>query len=827
LGISVPSAPRAELPIDALLPAIRQSLAQYSNLVLEAPPGAGKTTRVPLALLGENWLASRRILMLEPRRLAARAAARFMAAGLGEQVGETVGYRVRLDSRVGPRTRIEILTDGLYLRHLQREADLPDIGAVLFDEVHERSLENDLALALTLETQQAFRPDLRLVAMSATLDASPLARLMRNAARLTSSGQAFPVALRWLGRPSPGTPIEAAVASAVRLALRESEGDLLVFLPGTREIRRTAERLSDLPSDTRVAPLYGDLDAALQDEAIRPSAVGRKVVLATAIAETSLTIEGVRTVIDSGLARVPRFEPASGMTRLETVRASRATAEQRRGRAGRTAPGVCYRLWEEAEHRALPPFPVPEIREADLASLALELALWGTGDASTLAWLDEPPAAALQRARDLLRALEAIDAGGAVTSHGRAMAAMGTHPRLAHMMLAGARLGATKTAADLAALLDERDIWRGTHDRGIDIRPRLVALRGGGNGGGRVLRVAEQFRRRLDVGSGPAEPETAGRLLALAYPERIAQRRGRASFRLANGRGARCDPADPLANAPFLAIADLDGEREDARIFRAAPLAREDIEQQFGARIVEEDTVEWDGREQAVIARRRRRLDALVLANAPLSRPDDAVVTAAVLSGIRSLGLSALPWDGEAATLRARIALLRRLDGPESTWPDVSDAKLLETMEIWLVPFLGRITRRAQFSGIPLAKALASLLDWRQAQRLDREAPREIALPSGRRARIDYISAEEPVLAVRIQEMFGATATPAIAGGRVPLLLHLLSPAQRPIQVTRDLAGFWTSGYAEVRSELRGRYPRHFWPEDPRTAAPTSRVRPR
>jgi ATP-dependent helicase HrpB len=815
------------LPIDAVLPDIRAALARAPNLVLQAAPGAGKTTRVPLALLDADWLGGKKIVVLEPRRLAARAAARFMAQRLGEAVGETVGYRVRLDSKVGAKTRVELVTDGLFLRRLQADPGLDGIGAVLFDEVHERSVEVDLALALCLEAQAALRPDLRLVAMSATLEGEALARLMK-AETIASAGRVFPVETRWLGRPESRTFIEGAVAAAIRRAVAESDGDVLVFLPGAGEIRRTQQRLEDraLPPGTRVAPLYGDLDLAAQDAAIQPSPAGeRKIVLATSIAETSLTIEGVRVVIDSGLARVPRFESASGMTRLETVRVSQAAAEQRKGRAGRVAPGTCYRLWSEAEHKSLPQYPVPEIREADLAPIALELAVWGAREAAVLAWLDPPPAQTLAQARALLERLGALDAAGAVTAHGRAMANFGAHPRLAHMMLAGKSMGAGALASDLAALIEERDPARGL--KSIDIRLRLGLLRE--RSAERIRRVAEMWRRQLKAGEGKTGDEAAGRLLALAYPDRVAQRRGeaRGNFRLANGRGAWCDEADPLAAAPFLAIADLDGDKQDARIFRAAPLARADLDALFAERIRTEERVEWDPRDEAAKARRRTTLDALVLAEAPLAAPDPAALAGAVLDGIRQLGLAALPWSGEAETLRARIALLRRIEGEAAGWPDVSDAALAAGLAEWLAPFLGGISRRADFARIPLARALEAMLDWKLRQRLEREAPLDIAVPSGRRARIDYVSGPEPILAVRIQEMFGATATPAVAGGRVPLLLHLLSPAQRPIQVTRDLVSFWRRGYPEARGDLRGRYPKHYWPDDPFTARPTSRVRPR
>jgi ATP-dependent helicase HrpB len=825
------------LPIAAELPRLRAALAAAPNLVLQAPPGAGKTTGVPPALLDEAWLAGGKIVVVEPRRLAARAAARRMAAERGEAVGETVGYRVRLDTKVGPRTRIELVTDGLFLRRLQADPALAGIGAVLFDEIHERSLDVDLSLALCREAQAALRPDLRLVAMSATLEGEPIARLLGGAPILSAEGRAFPVETRWLGRPEEGRRFADAVAAATRRALGETTGDVLVFLPGAAEIRRVGERLAGLDGAVSVLALHGDLDARAQDAAIAPSPPGRrKVVLATSIAETSLTIEGVRAVVDGGLARVPAFEPATGMSRLETVRVTQAGAEQRRGRAGRTAPGVCYRLWSEAEHRALAPRPTPEILAADLAPLALELALWGTRDAASLAWLDPPPAPALAEARALLARLGALDESGAITPHGRAMAGFGAHPRLAHMMLAARDMGAGALAADLAALLEERDAWRagGSAPREIDLAPRLAALAGrrppaGFDAGAldRARRMAAIWRRQLGGGKGSEPGDSAGVLVALAYPDRIAQRRGPpGSFRLANGRGATVDAADPLAAAAFLAVADLDGDRQSARIFRAAPITRAEIERVFAARIATRDVVEWDAREEAAVARRRTQLDALVLADRALAEPPAEAVIAAVLSGIRALGLSCLPWTREAEALRARVGFLRRVEGAAAGWPDFSDPALLDTLETWLAPFLGGIARRAAFKGIAVEAALKSVLGREALLRLDREAPTHWRLPSGRVVPIGY-SGAAPVLAARIQEMFGATATPAIAGGRVPLVLHLLSPAGRPIQVTQDLVGFWRRGYAEARGDLRGRYPRHYWPLDPTVAAPTSRAKPR
>jgi ATP-dependent helicase HrpB len=824
------------LPIEEILPELKAALASRPAAVLQAPPGAGKTTGVPLALLGEDWLGGKRILVLEPRRLATRAAARRMAALLGEPVGGTVGYRMRLDTKVGPGTRIEVVTEGILARFLQSDPELAGIGAVLFDEFHERSLDADLGLALCLEVQQSLRPDLRLLVMSATLDGERVARLMGEAPVLSSAGRAYPVETRWL-EPPPREPVEESVAAAVFRALRESEGDLLVFLPGGREIRRTARLLEQrgLPPGVFVAPLYGDLAQAAQDEAIQPAPPGRrKMVLATSIAETSLTIEGVRVVVDSGLVRVPRFEPRSGMTRLATVRVSQASADQRRGRAGRTAPGVCYRLWSEASHRALPRFGAPEILEADLAPLALELAQWGAGDPAALAWLDSPPPAAYAQARMLLQELGALDGEGRVTRHGQAMARFAAHPRLAHMMLRGNELGHGALAAEIAALLAGRDALRaGPGGRDADLRTRLELLHGsrGEVAADRAaLRQAaeqsRQWRRVLGTAREAGGHGAAGLLVALAYPDRIARRRPGTGgqFVLANGRGAELPETDPLAAAEFLAVAELDGDAARARIFLAAPLTQAELEAEFAGRIETREFVEWDAREEAVAAKRQRRLGALVLGEERLADPPPEAVAAAMLKGIRALGLAALPWSREAESLRARVGFLRRTLGED--WPDLSDAALLEAVETWLAPYLGGVTRRAHLDRLDLAAALRAQLPWGRQQLLDRLAPTHVVVPSGSRVAIDY-GADEPVLAVRLQEMFGSPATPTVAGGRVPLTLHLLSPAGRPLQVTRDLAGFWDSSYRAVRAEMRGRYPKHFWPENPLEAAPTRRAKPR
>ncbi|MCW2237800.1 ATP-dependent helicase HrpB [Azospirillum canadense] len=844
------------LPIDPVLPDLLAALAERDVAVLQAPPGAGKTTRVPLALLDQPWLKGRKVIVLEPRRLAARAAARRMAAMLGEAVGETVGYRVRLDTKAGPKTRIEVVTDGLFLRQLQEDAELPTVGAVLFDEFHERGIDSDLALALVQEARGALRDDLRLVVMSATLDGAPVAALLADelgdAPMVTSEGRAFPVETRHLDAPTAGTRIEDAVAATVRRALREESGNALVFLPGAGEIRRVQTLLegADLGPGTIIAPLYGDLTADAQDRAIAPSPPGtRKVVLATPIAETSLTIEGIRIVVDGGLMRVPRFDPRSGMTRLVTAKVSQASAEQRRGRAGRLEPGVCYRLWPEATHKALAAFTAPEILEADLAPLALELAVWGVADPATLAWLDPPPAASMAQARELLRELGALRDDGAITPHGRRMAGFGVHPRLAHMMLKGKELGLGGLACEVAALVGERDIVRaqpGFRDADLRLRVELLRglddegrLRGAGRGltverGGaqQALKQARQWKRQLGAKDGGGDLGATGLLVALAYPDRIGQRRpggnnaggAAAQYRLSNGRGAYFQDAEPLSAQDWLAVADLDGAARESRVFLAAPVTLAELEETFAEHIRTETLVTWDGREQVVLARRRRMLFALVLKDERLSNPPAEAMAGAMLEGIREMGLTALPWNDELRKWQSRVQFLRRMEGEE--WPNISDAALLATLEDWLAPFLNGASRRAHLDRVELGNALRGLLPWAMQQRLDKEAPTHVEVPSGSRVPIDY-AADEPVLAVRLQEMFGLAETPRIAGGRVALLLHLLSPARRPVQVTRDLASFWANAYKAVKADLKGQYPKHYWPDNPLEAEPTARAKPR
>lgn len=833
------------LPVDSIIPELKEALRTRSGAVLVAAPGAGKTTRVPLALLDEPWLAGRRILMLEPRRLAARAAARYMAASLGEQVGDTVGYRVRLDSRVGPATRIEVITEGVLTRMLQADPALEGTGLVIFDEFHERSLHADLGLALCLEAQSVLRDDLRILVMSATLDAEPVAALLGDAPVLTSEGRAYPVETRYLDRRVEG-PVEPVVVRQIQEALASESGDILVFLPGAGEIRRVEERLAelDLGASVRVAPLYGNLPQEAQDRAIAPGRPGeRKIVLATSIAETSLTVEGVRVVIDSGLARVPRFSPRTGMTRLETVRVSQASAEQRRGRAGRLGPGVCRRLWTEQEHRHLAVRNTPEILESDLAPLALELAAWGVVDPAELRWLDPPPAAALAQARDLLVQLGALEKSGTITPHGRRMAELGLHPRLAHMILRAIPLGLGGLACELAAILSERDVLRSGHaPADADLRLRVETLRQAAAGGRpgdaappgytvdaaacrRILAEANHWKREAGIADDSGgDVDACGLLLAFAYPDRIARRRDSGRFLLRNGRGAALAGPQPLAKAPWLVAAELDDLGAEGRVYLAAPVDVADLERHFADQIEAETTVYWDREAQAVRARQRERLGALVLKDVPLADPDPEETAAALLRGIAEEGLEMLPWTKQARQFWQRLLFMSR---HEEGWPDVSEEALATSLPDWLGPHLYGLKSRDDLQRLSLTDILAGMLSWERRRELDEYAPTHIVVPSGSRIPVDYSDPEAPVLAVRLQEMFGLKETPRIARGRVPLTLHLLSPAHRPVQVTRDLASFWRSAYFEVKKDLKGRYPKHYWPDNPLEALPTNRTRPR
>ena len=942
------------LPIDDVLPALRDALANRHEAVLEAPPGAGKTTRVPLALLNEPWLAGQTILMLEPRRLAARAAAERLASELGEKVGETVGYRIRLDSKVGPNTRIEVVTEGILTRRLQDDPALDGVGLLIFDEYHERSLDADLALALSLNGRDLFRDEqpLKILLMSATLEGERLAGLLDDAPILRSEGRMFPVQMRW-GRPyQVGEFIEPRLVQTILDALQDETGSVLVFLPGQAEIRRVNQQLADAlgdRSDVLLCPLHGELDLNAQRAAIDPAPAGkRKVVLATNIAETSLTINGVRVVIDAGLARVPRFDPGSGMTRLDTQRISRASATQRAGRAGRLEPGVCYRLWSEDQHEGLAAYGSAEILAADLAGLALQLARWGVTPAQ-LVWLDVPPTAAYAQAQDLLQRLGALNddkltahgqkmaelpahpriahlllrgqdlglavtacdvaallgerdilrGGGAdlhsrlallsgeerargsqggvqrakqlarqyrgylrgratqpvadpehprwlgalnddkLTAHGQKMAELPAHPRIAHLLLRGQDLGLAATACDVAALLGERDILRGG---GADLHSRLALLSGEerarGTQGGvqRAKQLARQYRgylrgRATQPVADPEHPRWLGALLALAYPDRVAQQRrpGGAEYRLANGRAAVFAEADSLMKQAWLVIADLgsrQGQREE-RIYLAADFDPTLFDTVLAEQVRNVDQLDWDEREGVLRAERQRKVGELVLSREPLSGLDENARSQALVNLVRRKGLELLPWTPELRQWQARVRLLRELDtGKTSEWPDVSDSALLASLEHWLMPYLGKVSRLSHFANLDISSYLHNLLPWPLPQRLDELAPQHLKVPSGSSVRLDY-SEHPPILAVRLQELFGLADTPRIAGGRQVVKLHLLSPARRPVQVTQDLANFWRSTYAEVKKDLKGRYPKHYWPDDPLVAEATARIKPR
>jgi ATP-dependent helicase HrpB len=866
---------RSGLPIDEALPALLRALASNPSVVLQAPPGAGKSTVVPLVLLNEPWANGKRILMLEPRRLAARAVAHRMAQTLGQNVGATVGYRMRMDTRVSRDTRIEVVTEGVLTRMLQTDPALEGVGAVIFDEFHERSLQADLGLALTIDARNNLTPDLKLVVMSATLDGAGIAKLLDDAPVVTAQGRTYPVESRFVGKGAPLLPPisfvpgqqqdspERIVAQTISRALQEEHGDALVFLPGAREIRRVQSLLesSGLDSSVRVLPLFGELSGDDQDIALLPAAPGtRKVVLATNIAETSLTIQGVRIIVDSGLVRRSLFDPATGMNRLETQRISRASAEQRQGRAGRVEPGVCYRVWSEAAQRSLAPFTPPEIAEADLAPLALELAGWGTRDVAELRWLDQPPAAMLASARDLLVSLNALDVSARVTEHGRQMSRLGVHPRLAHMLLRGAELGTLPLAADLAALLSERDLLRSAGGfRDADIRSRLDVLRGEGAPQGvdraglqRARRAAKDLIQqtggvagvrgrglhgaasRAVAGGAATAMASAGVLLAFAYPDRVGRRRAGAEgarYTLANGRGAHFADVQNLAKQEFIVAVDLDDRERDARILLAAPLTREELEEHLSDHLQRGESVEWNSRDKAVFARRFVRLGAITLDEKPLQDVPPEAARGAMLEGFRELGTDALPWTRDARDLQARMEFVRQLDLPlasgDDAWPAVSDTALAASPEVWLAPWLDGITRRDHLARLSMLEILRALLPWDKQRQLDQLAPTHLQVPSGSNIRIDYLDESAPALSVRLQEVFGLDTTPKIGNGRVPITFKLLSPAQRPVQITSDLASFWRGSYADVRKDLRGRYPKHNWPENPLEAQATRGARRR
>lgn len=825
------------LPIEPALPALWAALEAHGSVVLQAPPGAGKTTRAPLYLLERGQPG--RILMLEPRRVAARAAAERLASGLGEPLGRAVGYRIRGEGVAG--ARIEVVTEGVLTRMIQADPELDGVGCVIFDEIHERGLQADLGLALALEIRGALRPDLRVAAMSATLDAAPVAALMGGAPLVTAEGRAFPVETRWLerpwARPGPGGPrFEEAVAGLVREALAETEGGVLVFLPGQAEIERVAARLG-APEGVVVQPLHGGLSFARQREALAPLAGRRRVVLATSIAETSLTIPDVRVVVDGGRARRARFDSASGMSRLVTERASRAEAEQRRGRAGRVAPGWCFRLWTRGEEGAMAEFAPPEIARADLTGLALELAIWGVADPSAMAFLTPPPAAALAEARALLRGLGALDDEGRATAHGAALAALPLHPRLGHMLVEAAARGARDLAADLSAILGARDPLRGEGGRApVDLGLRLGALRDPGRAEAehpvRVDRAAvaalraEAKRLRGVTRGRPGPGLSPGAALSLAYPDRIGQRRDGVAPRwlLSGGKGAALPAEDPLAGARWIVAAELDGDPREAVVRLAAPVEEAELRELHGARLVCETVCAWSRRDRAVRARERLALGAVALEDRSWTGAPEAALRGAMLDGVRDLGLEALPWTPAARRFAARVAWLRAAG--DADLPDMSDGGLLAALHDWLGPHLGGVTRAGQLARLDLRAALEARLDWPARSRLDRLAPAEIVAPTGTRLPVDY-SGAAPVVSVRLQEMFGLRAHPTIGPAATPLVVELLSPAGRPVQTTADLPGFWANSYADVRRDLRGRYPRHPWPEDPAAAAATRRAKPR
>ncbi len=822
MGDGANAARRPKLPVSEVLGDITKALSNGALAVLSAPPGAGKTTLVPLALLDEPWCTGK-IILLEPRRLAARATASRMASLLGEPVGESVGYRMRLDNRVSARTRIEVVTEGVFARMILEDPELVGVSAVLFDEYHERSLDADVGLALALDVQSALREDLRLLVMSATLDVERVAALLDDPAVIKSEGRTFPIEIRHRDR-SAAERIEDAMAATIIEAHRSEQGSILAFLPGQAEITRTVERLQGRFGDeTTVVPLYGNLSQKEQDLAIKPAPAGkRKVVLATSIAETSITIDGVRIVIDSGLQRLPVFEPATGITRLETVRVSRASADQRAGRAGRTEPGIAIRLWHQGQTAALPAFTPPQILASDLSGLVLDLAHWGVQDPATLSFLDPPPAAAYNEAKGLLVQLGALEETGSLTEKGKLMRDLALPPRLAAMAISAAEEGLGQESCLLGVLLTEQGL--GGND--VDLDERLKRFRHErGDRADAARKLAQRIAASLPKTSRSPEPATAGRMLVHAYPDRIAlQRGGRGRFVMANGRGAELPETERLSASRMLVIADLTGRAAAARILAAAEISRADVEAELQHAITEGDECFFDRASRQVRARKVTRLGAIILDERPLPRPSGDQAARALAQGVRELGLQVLPFSKEGAQLRDRIGFLHRTIG--EPWPDMSDEALLARLEDWFVPFQGNTSGLDAINPGSLSEGLRSLVPHEVAQDLNKLAPTHFTAPTGERHPIRY-DAEEPVLAIRVQELFGLTKHPAIAGGRLPLLLELTSPAHRPIQTTRDLPGFWAGSWKDVRAEMRGRYPKHPWPEDPAQAQPTTRAKPR
>ena len=831
------------LPVKAILPKLKATLREGRNAVLLAPPGAGKTTVVPLELLGEKWLGQGKIILLQPRRLAARAAARRMAGQMKETVGRRVGYRIRFDNRVGPQTQVEVVTEALLTRKIQKDPSLADTGLVIFDEFHERNIHSDLGLALCREVQAELRPDLRILVMSATLDGEPVARLLGHAGVITCDGRQYPVETRYLEKPVHNVTA-GVVAAEIKRILDAQAGSLLVFLPGAGEIRQVAARLEESRKqrpELVIAPLYGDLPGRQQDVAIKPCPAGkRKIVLTTAIAETSLTIRGINIVVDAGRMRIPRFHPGSLMTVLETVRVSKASADQRRGRAGRTGPGICFRLWTAHDHRSLIPYNKPEILNTDLCPLALELACWGSRDTAGFAWLDPPPEPAMIRSWEFLQVIGAVDDRRRVTRHGRAINDLGVHPRLGHMILKSAGSGGGRMAADMAALISRRDILAGTREgRETDIRTRLEQLR---QPAGRlqtkvargVLARTRELSERWRKMTGSKETRNrrltdAGRILALAYPDRIGKLRdgSRDRYLLSGGRGVILPANDTLCGSPFIVVARTDGKPDNAKVFLAAPVTLAALEAVLGDRIQAREVVAWDSRKKAVVSRRQQVFDQVILRDEYLKLPDITDVSDCMCKGIREVGFDCLPVRRKDRNWMARVQFLHVRCEDSGQWPDMTATALLADLENWLQPHIAGIRSLAALKKLDLQKILGGLLTWEQRRALDRLAPRSLPVPSGSRIPLDYTAGEVPVLAVRLQEVFGLLETPAVLDGKCRVLVHLLSPAGRPVQVTRDLAGFWEGAYHDVKKEMKGRYPKHDWPDNPLEATATRNVKPK
>jgi ATP-dependent helicase HrpB len=820
---------RMTFPVDSVMPDLLRAFDSSNIVILSAPPGAGKTTRVPIALLKHSVLNNGKMLILEPRRLAARRAAEFMSDQLRENVGTTIGYRIRGENRCGPNTRIEVVTEGILTRMLQREPDLPDVKMIVFDEFHERSIHADLGLAFSLDVQKHLRSDLRILIMSATLNAEHITSVLGSVPVVESKGKLYPIDTRY-SKFSSEKPIEIRIADVVQRALANDEGDVLVFLPGWREIQRTERALSErtLPEGVVLHTLHGESPVAAQNSALSPASPGkRKVILSTNVAETSLTIEGVRVVVDSGLVRVARFDPRRGMSGLITLPISKASADQRRGRSGRLAPGVCYRLWTEAEHERLADFSQPEIKSADLAPLALDLAQWGTPNGENLIFLDPPPSGNLQQAQAILRDLEATDQKGLLTPIGRSMTELPVHPRLGHMIMRSKSLRIGGLGCEIAALLEERDLFAGQKDADVDLTSRWMDLRNAkGNIRDKIASQARRLKEVADITIDESNASSVGLLLAFAYPDRVAKRRDKNgnAYLMASGTTGILPPGSAMARNEFLSIADADTVGTSIRIFLCAPVTLDELRESFEEKIVFDEVIEWNSANKRVDARSLERLGAIVFSERPITNDDERIVSAMV-EGIRSMGLQVLPWSKESQSLRERSEWLRTNGLVPGEWPDLSEPTLTASLEVWLGPFLSGVRQQSHLSRLNLLSILTSLFSHRQLHDLEDLAPQRVKLPSGTSALIDYTSAHQPVLAVRLQEMFGQTDTPRLGHGKIPLVIHLLSPAKRPLAVTQDLRSFWQNTYPDIRNQLRAKYPKHLWPDDPIHTAPTSRTK--